>query len=126
MEYFGTDSLAVIHGDGIQEGPWGLFGGEGAPRNRIEVRSRTAPPTLPSPRRSWATFRPGASLTIQHRGGGYGAPFLRPVERVLEDARNGVVSIEAARDHYGVVIDPVSWSVDRVATDALRGRSGSV
>ena len=43
--------------------------------------------------------------------GGYGDPRLRPVERVLKEARNGTISLESARDDYGVVIDPETWTV---------------
>jgi len=54
-------------------------------------------------------------------GGGYGDPYLRSVERVLEDVRNEVVSIQSARDDYGVVIDPETMKVDEQATAKLRG-----
>src|SRR5215471_1688497 len=37
-------------------------------------------------------------------GGGYGDPFQRPLELVLNDVINGYVSLEAAERHYGVVI----------------------
>jgi N-methylhydantoinase B len=44
-------------------------------------------------------------------GGGYGPPVDRDPARVLEDVREGYVSLERARDQYGVAIDPVTWSV---------------
>jgi N-methylhydantoinase B len=53
-------------------------------------------------------------------GGGYGDPRQRPAGRVLEETRNGVVSLDSARRDYGVVIDPVTWTVDDAATAALR------
>ena len=37
-------------------------------------------------------------------GGGYGDPFRRPVELVLNDVINGYVSLEAADREYGVII----------------------
>ena len=37
-------------------------------------------------------------------GGGYGDPRQRAPERVAEDVRNGLVSPEAARQHYGVEV----------------------
>ena len=58
-------------------------------------------------------------------GGGWGDPMDRDPARVLRDARNGIISIAAARDQYGVVIDPDTWLVDTAATDDLRaGRGG--
>jgi N-methylhydantoinase B len=38
-------------------------------------------------------------------GGGYGDPRERPVELVQRDVTRGFVSIESARDNYGVVFD---------------------
>ena len=53
-------------------------------------------------------------------GGGYGSPFERPVEDVREDVRQGYVSAKAARERYGVVVDPQTFAVDEVATERLR------
>jgi N-methylhydantoinase B len=39
-------------------------------------------------------------------GGGYGSPLERDVLRVLEDVLEGWVSLDAARDLYGVVLEP--------------------
>ncbi|WP_431272775.1 hypothetical protein [Dankookia sp. P2] len=40
---------------------------------------------------------------------------------MLADARNGLVSLEAARAEYGVAI-AAGWTVDEAATAALRAR----
>jgi len=53
-------------------------------------------------------------------GGGYGDPFERDVDKVLEDVTLGLVSVERAEKVYGVVIDPVALAVDMKATEALR------
>ncbi|WP_035484692.1 hydantoinase B/oxoprolinase family protein [Geminicoccus roseus] len=54
-------------------------------------------------------------------GGGWGDPKQRPAAKVLEDVLDDYVSIEAARDVYGVAIDPVAMTVDQAATERLRG-----
>ena len=54
-------------------------------------------------------------------GGGFGSPLERPPERVREDVRQGYVSLGAARDYYGVVLDPKTLAVDAEATEAERG-----
>jgi N-methylhydantoinase B len=60
-------------------------------------------------------------ISFQQSGaGGYGDPFARDPQAVLEDVLDDYVSIEAAREHYGVVI--VDERVDEAATAALRGR----
>lgn len=54
-------------------------------------------------------------------GGGYGSPLQRPIEKVVWDVKNGLVSIDGAKLDYGVVIsDPETLSVDLGATRALR------
>ena len=64
-------------------------------------------------------------------GGGYGNPFQRPMDLVLNDVVNGYVSIEAAEREYGVVIryvgsqdqlvrPPSLYEIDEAATAALR------
>ena len=53
-------------------------------------------------------------------GGGWGNPFARDPQLVLEDVRLGFVSVEAARAEYGVAVDPAKWQVDEVQTAALR------
>jgi hypothetical protein len=40
---------------------------------------------------------------------------------VLVDVREGKVSLERARDIYGVAIDPGDWSIDATETARLRG-----
>jgi len=52
-------------------------------------------------------------------GGGWGDPRERDAERVRWDVLEEFVSIEAAREHYGVVLDE-DLSVNEAATRALR------
>jgi N-methylhydantoinase B len=67
------------------------------------------------------TLHKGDEVEIHSSGGGgFGDPFVRSVERVQQDVQNGLVSVERAREDYGVVIDPVNWEVDREATARLR------
>lgn len=53
-------------------------------------------------------------------GGGWGAACERDVARVLDDVLDEKVSLDQARDLYGVVIDPRSMTVDEKATAASR------
>jgi N-methylhydantoinase B len=57
-------------------------------------------------------------------GGGLGNPFHRPVDKVLEDVRQGYVSVERARRDYGVVVGYTGGEPepDRTETDFLRGK----
>jgi N-methylhydantoinase B len=62
-------------------------------------------------------------LTIEGSGaGGYGDPRTRPAELVLADVRAGLVTAEAAAEHYGVVIDE-RLEIDEPATNIAREES---
>jgi len=72
------------------------------------------------------TIRPGERVTnMNPGGGGYGNPFERPPEKVLEDVRNGLVSVEGAREDYGVaIVAGETLAVDAAGTARLRGATG--
>ena len=53
-------------------------------------------------------------------GGGYGNPLERDPEAVLDDVRCEKVSLDRAREVYGVVINPENWTVDIQETSRLR------
>lgn len=53
-------------------------------------------------------------------GGGYGHPFDREPQRVLNDVLDGFVSASSARDDYGVVLSADGESIDLAATDTRR------
>jgi len=53
-------------------------------------------------------------------GGGWGNPLERDPDAVLADISNDYVSVESARDDYGVVIDSETHTIDKAATDKLR------
>lgn len=52
-------------------------------------------------------------------GGGYGPPIDRPAEKVAHDVRERWVSVEAAKDIFGVVVSSAGV-IDETATEALR------
>jgi N-methylhydantoinase B len=67
----------------------------------------------------------GAVIAYQHGGGaGFGPAVLRDPEAVKEDVLDELVSIDAARDRYGVVftgtVENFDLTVDATATQALR------
>ena len=53
-------------------------------------------------------------------GGGYGDPLERDPDLVYKDVINGLVSRDAARAIYGVVLDKAAGGVDSAATRELR------
>jgi N-methylhydantoinase B len=58
---------------------------------------------------------------ISGGGGGWGDPLDRPADQVLRDVCDEIVSVEAAREIYGVVLDVSNESVDVDGTEVQRG-----
>ena len=103
--------------------PWGLFGGGEALANKFSVRRADGrEEDFPNGKVSGLKLGAGEAYVVQSGGGGgYGSPLERPPERVQADVREGYVSLQAARDQYGVVLDPTTLAIDRAATERLRG-----
>ena len=100
--------------------PWGLWGGKaGAPsdhRLRLPGESDFQSVNLV---RHWAPADSEA-IVMTAGGGGWGDPLERDPARVREDVREEYVSLRAAREEYGVVLDPEALEVDQDATERLR------
>ena len=102
--------------------PWGLDGGRDGAGNQVSIRLGG----------NWKEDFPNAKVLVAHLqagdayrmrsggGGGYGDPHARPAATVADDVRQGYVSAEAARELYGVAIDPVTFRVDEKTTQRLR------
>jgi N-methylhydantoinase B len=105
--------------------PWGLDGGGEATGNKVAFRVNNGwKDDFPNAKVLVAQLKPGDAFRISSGGGGgYGAPFDRPVEDVREDVRQGYVSVQAAAERYGVVVDAETFAVDQAATDKLRART---
>lgn len=71
------------------------------------------------------TINPGErAANMNPGGGGYGDPFERDVNAVVWDVKNGLVSIDGAKEDYGVVFaDAHKLVVDMEGTAALRGHN---
>jgi N-methylhydantoinase B len=66
-------------------------------------------------------FEPGdALIKLSSGGAGVGRPFDRDPEAVRTDVRNGYVTMQAARDIYGVALDGDTLTIDRSKTERLR------
>jgi N-methylhydantoinase B len=102
--------------------PWGLDGGGDATGNRMALRLNGQwKDDFPNAKVLVAQLKAGDAYRISSGGGGgYGLAFERRAEDVAEDVRQGYVSVQAAAERYGVVVDPKTFAVDRAATAKLR------
>jgi len=118
---FLSDGAMTTESDGTYEAPWGFAGGaDGQPLRITLVHPDGREESLYSKN----TNLPMPAGTVirweQASGGGYGDPFERDPEAVLRDVADEFVTVEQAREHYGVAIDPVSMTVDAAGTERLR------
>jgi N-methylhydantoinase B len=102
--------------------PWGLAGGLEGTGNAVELRIGGQWKTdFPNAKVLVAQLKPGDAFKIRSGGGGgHGSPLERPVAQVANDVRQGYVTVKAAAELYGVIIDPETFAVDQAATDKLR------
>src|SRR5215469_4806231 len=104
--------------------PWGLEGGREGAGNELAIRNGLDGQWQEGFNNAKFIFdlkKDGDAFRIRAGGGGgYGPPWERPVEKVREDVRQGYVSVTAAAELYGVIIDPVRFTVDVRATEKKR------
>ncbi|MFQ3566969.1 MAG: hydantoinase B/oxoprolinase family protein [Aggregatilineales bacterium] len=115
----GTDGFLSLWFDRSVTPAWGLLGGGTGVGPNVVV-------TLPDGRQEHLLKVnrkpiPNGTVVKTHTGGGggYGSPLERDPWRVREDVIDGYVSLQGAREHYGVVLND-ELNVDEAATDALR------
>ncbi|MCK5696225.1 MAG: hydantoinase B/oxoprolinase family protein, partial [Desulfobacula sp.] len=110
----GTTSIAVQAGRYIYP-PEGIFGGKDGSLAQFFKNGKNADP-------SGLTFcDPGDRISfVSAGGGGYGDPFERDPKAVERDVKYGYVSIEKAKQNYGVIIEPDSLTLDLATTLQLR------
>jgi N-methylhydantoinase B len=123
----GVDAGLTVTADRVKyTPPWGLFGGKPGNTNITVVHRNDGSEerwrkisALPLKKGEVVSFRGGG-------GGGYGSPLERDPEKVLLDVINGYVSLTAAREEYGVIIDGKTMTVDSKSTEELRSQVKNV
>jgi N-methylhydantoinase B len=122
------EAVLQVRADRHDIRPYGLYGGQpGRPARNV---LNPGPGARELPGKLTMTMKGGDVFRHEQPGpGGWGDPLKRDPARVLRDARNELVSLGAARDDYGVVIDVETWTVDHARTAQrraeLRAQRGS-
>lgn len=113
-----------IHDDRWFVPPWGVNGGEPGKRARKILEKADGTSTIVANKVEEITVAEGDQLHfITWGGGGWGNPLDRDPEAVALEIRQGLVSVDGARE-YGVVIAS-DGTVDQSATDSLRADMAS-
>jgi len=104
--------------------PWGLEGGLDGNGNEVEleVDGEERKDTV-NAKVFTARLSGGDMVRIRAGGGGgFGPPWERPAAKVREDVRQGYVSLDAARDEYGVALDAETLAIIEDETERLRAQ----
>ena len=102
--------------------PWGLNGGLSAAGNQVALhRVDEEERAFPSGKVLSRLLKPGDKYILRSGGGGgFGSPLDRELDAIEHDVRQGYVSLRAAREQYGAVIDPATGRADLAASAELR------
>jgi N-methylhydantoinase B len=114
-----AEAILQVRSDRRTIRPYGLYGGHpGKPSsNYLNPDDENQP--LES--KLTMTIRRGEVFRHELAGaGGWGDPLEREPQAVLKDVRNELISLAAAADDYGVVIDTHTWTIDEAATERCR------
>lgn len=116
-----TDADVFLLGERGIYPPFGVAGGEAAACNTFSWQTEDGERSPPlASKVTDVKIKAGQHVRLETPGGGgYGDPRARDAEAVLRDVRQGLVSREAARDAYGVVIS-ADGTLDAAATRTLR------
>jgi len=98
---------------------WGLFGGKDGIGPNVNIKSHDEKEKNLLKANGLQVKKGTVLTTYTGGGGGFEKPFERNPENVLNDVINKYVSIEKARDHYGVVIDE-DLKINKEGTFKLR------
>ena len=110
-----VEALAPINymtrSDRVVNPPWGLNGGKHAKGNRIAVRRAGGETKIfPNGKLDTKLAKGDVYIMSSGGGGGFGDPKKRDRKALERDVRQGYVSLESARDDYGVEFDPKEFS----------------
>ena len=122
-----TDCILTLHFDRVKTPQWGLFGAEAGAVPRVRVYPSDSEETLEMLKVEQVPLKKGSRLVAETGGGGgFGDPLRREPGRVQRDVLNGYVSIQAARDIYGVEVEGEDCAIDAAKTDIRRRERASV
>lgn len=122
IQYVEESSTSVMMA-GVRNTTKGFVHGHDAPSNKVIVNYGTADAKEVTETSFAVKMPPGGIIQFYRAGGGgWGNPLERNVDAVLEDVKNGYVSIQSALNDYGVVINEKDFSINMEETEQIRSK----
>jgi N-methylhydantoinase B len=127
VEVLAEEGVVSLRIDSVDFPPWGVSGGQCARPGRCVVNPGRPDERLLGPLSDGNIVRRGDVIRVETGGGGgWGHPFDREPERVLEDVLSHFVSLVSTEADYGVVLTADGRAVDQAATHARRSNRPEV
>lgn len=121
IEILAEEALLSVRIDGVGNPPWGVLGGKDGRGGRAVINPGLSDERELGSVSDGAILKYGDIFRIETPGGGgWGDPFEREPERVRTDVLGSFISVQSARDEYGVVLVGMDHEIDLAATVAMR------
>jgi len=122
-----TPGFMTHESDRHLDAPWGAFGGKPGAVGKMEIYNIKDPSNVRQEYAKFSGLRTEEGDVVSYispSGGGFGSPLERDTAKVLDDVLDDIISVDEARNDYGVVMtevdDGYGWQVDESATEKLR------
>lgn len=101
-----------------QFSPWGIKGGENGSTSYIEIITTDGRTVGPFGVTARYTLNKGdVAQLVTASGGGFGNPLTRLVEKVASDVKNEYITVEQAKEKFGVVIHPDTLEIQELTKE---------
>lgn len=95
-----------------QFAPWGMNKGEEGSQNYVTIKKNNGETIGPFGIKARYPINKGDIVQlVTATGGGYGNPIDRPEQKVASDVKNGYITVEQAKNKFGVIVDPNTHEV---------------
>ncbi|MFC7392113.1 hydantoinase B/oxoprolinase family protein [Scopulibacillus cellulosilyticus] len=97
--------------------PWGVNGGEEGSPNDVYIRKANGEKAGPFGITARFPLNKGDVVElVTATGGGYGDPCKRPADKVASDVKNGYITINQAKEIFGVIVDSETFEAKSVTS----------
>ena len=101
--------------------PWGMKDGQDGSANEVYIEKANGEADGPFgiyPR--YPLNKGDVVKLVTATGGGYGDPFKRPADQVVQDVKNGYITAAQAKESFGVIVNEKTYEVEGLTEDRQR------